>query len=104
MSARSVGIDVTTSTRCEGYGLHYDSRMKITSRCSLVILLSIPVVASDLVEGDFKSSLVPNPVPYAVLMPDGAKDGPPLPLLIYLHGGGGSRAALTTVRGVFDEL
>jgi S-formylglutathione hydrolase len=84
--------------------LHYDSRMTIAPRWLLSVFVTIPLLGSDLVEGDFKSNLVPNPVPYAVLMPDGAKDGPPLPLLFYLHGGGGSRAALNTIRGVFDEL
>jgi acetyl esterase/lipase len=54
-------------------------------------LAVLPLSATDLVEADFKTSLIPNPVPYAVLLPDGYKDGAPLPLLIYLHGGGGDR-------------
>ncbi len=67
--------------------------------CSL-----LPVFASDLTEGDFKSNLVPKPVPYTVLLPDGYKDGPPLPLLLYLHGGGGDRTALNRMRPLFDEM
>ena len=59
--------------------------------------------AAELVEADFKTNLVPRPVPYAVLLPDGYKDGAPLPLLFYLHGGGGDRTALTRVRGLFEE-
>jgi S-formylglutathione hydrolase len=65
---------------------------------------NFPVLASSIVEADFKTNLIPHPVPYAVLLPDGYKDGPPLPLLLYLHGGGGDRSALTRMRGVFDEL
>jgi S-formylglutathione hydrolase len=65
-------------------------------------LFAIPVCAADLVEADFKTDLIPRPVPYAVLLPDGYKDASPLPLLIYLHGGGGSRAALTNLRRLFE--
>jgi hypothetical protein len=83
--------------------------MYLAKGCLLTALISVPLTlvpmfASDLIEGDFKSNLVPNPVPYSVLLPDGAKDGPALPLLVYLHGGGGSRTALTNLRGIFDEL
>lgn len=84
--------------------MHYDNRMAIAFGWALPLLAAGSLLASDLVDGDFKSSLVPNPVPYTVLMPEGAKDGPALPLLVYLHGGGGSRSALKSMRGVFDEL
>ena len=67
--------------------------------CMLGIL---PLSAADLVEADFKTNLVPSAVPYAVLLPDGYKDGAPLPLLIYLHGGGGDRRALTRLRDLFE--
>ncbi len=60
--------------------------------------------ASELVEGELRTPLVPTPVPYVVLLPDGWKTSAPLPLLLYLHGGGGDRSALQRVRGVFDEL
>ena len=62
-----------------------------------------PLRASDLVEAEFKTTLVPHPVPYAVLLPDGYKDGAPLPLLIYLHGGGGDRTALARMRDIFEQ-
>ncbi len=60
--------------------------------------------ASDYVEGDFKTPLIPRPVPYSVLMPEGPKDGKPLPLMLYLHGGGGSRDNLKRVASWFDEM
>src|SRR5690349_6460293 len=59
--------------------------------------------AGDIVKAEFKTDLVPHPVPYAVLLPDGYEDGAPLPLLLFLHGGGGDREALTRIREMFDE-
>ena len=74
------------------------------NRCILSLGLGvISLCASELVEADFKTNLIPHAVPYAVLLPDGYKEGAPLPLLIYLHGGGGDRTALTRLRGVFEE-
>jgi S-formylglutathione hydrolase len=66
-------------------------------------LCLIPGCAAELVEGDFKTNLIPRPVPYAVLLPDGYKDGAPLPLLFYLHGGGGDRGSLKALRELFEE-
>src|SRR5277367_4535947 len=68
----------------------------------LALILS-PLRAAELVEAEFKSNLVPHPVPYAVLLPDGYKDGEPLPLLLYLHGGGGDRTALARMRDIFEQ-
>jgi len=61
-------------------------------------------MASDLINADFPTTLAPHPVPYSVLAPDGYKDGPPLPLLFFLHGGGGDRSALERMRNNFDDL
>jgi len=63
------------------------------------------VNASQIVEGKIESKLVPAPVEYAVLLPDGyesLKD--PLPLLLFLHGGGGDKTFLTRMRPVIDDL
>jgi S-formylglutathione hydrolase len=68
-----------------------------------LLLASMPSCASELVLGDFKTDLIPHPVPYAVLLPDGFKDGPALPMLMMLHGGNSSREELVRMRGVFDQ-
>jgi hypothetical protein len=44
----------------------------------VLLFASVPACASELVLGDFKTDLIPHPVPYAVLLPDGYKDGAPL--------------------------
>jgi S-formylglutathione hydrolase len=73
-------------------------------RSLLLLALGFPQLrAAELVEAEFRTNLIPHPVPYAVLLPDGYKDGAPLPLLIYLHGGGGDRTALTRMRDIFEQ-
>ena len=71
----------------------------------LVCCLARSVSASQIVDAKVETKLAPSPVEYAVLLPDGyetAKD--PLPLLLFLHGGGGDKSFLTRMRSVFDEL
>ena len=51
--------------------------------------------ASEYIEARLETNLMPGPVEYSVLLPDGY--GPraePFPLLLLLHGGGGSAAQL----------
>lgn len=48
-----------------------------------------------------ESSLVPSPVEVAVLQPEGTTG--PLPLLLFLHGGGGSADQLGQFREYFEE-
>ncbi|MFN0122913.1 MAG: alpha/beta hydrolase [Blastocatellia bacterium] len=63
------------------------------------------IAASQLVDGKLESKLVPSPVEFAVLLPDGyetAKE--PLPLLLFLHGGGGDKSFLTRMRPVIEEM
>ncbi len=60
--------------------------------------LAQPVAASQIVDGKLESKLVPSPVEFAVLLPDGyetAKE--PLPLLLFLHGGNGDKSFLTNI-------
>jgi S-formylglutathione hydrolase len=64
-----------------------------------------PVCASQLLDGKLETKLVPAPLEYAVLLPDGyeaAKE--PLPLLLFLHGGGGDKSFLARFRSLFDEM
>jgi len=62
------------------------------------------VTASQLVDGKLETKLVPGPVEFAVLLPDGyeaAKE--PLPLLLFLHGGNGDKSFLARMRPVIEE-
>src|SRR5205085_6770149 len=71
----------------------------------LMSCLAQCVSASQLLDAKVETKLVPSPVEYAALLPDGyeaAKE--PLPLLLFLHGGGGDKSFLTRMRPVFDEL
>lgn len=80
-------------------------KMGLTLSFLLICCLAQSVSASQIVDAKVETKLVPSPVEYAVLLPDGyeaAKD--PLPLLLFLHGGGGDKSFLTRMRSVFDEM
>ncbi len=67
--------------------------------------LAQAAAASQLVDGKLESKLVPSPVEFAVLLPDGyetAKET--LPLLLFLHGGGGDKSFLTRMRPIIEEM
>lgn len=67
--------------------------------------VSIEAGASQLIEGKVETNLVPSPVEYNALLPDGyASIKEPLPLLLFLHGGGGDRAFLTRMRAIIDDM
>jgi S-formylglutathione hydrolase len=77
----------------------------LTHSFLLICCLAGGVSASQLVDAKIETKLVPSPVEYAVLLPDGyqtARD--PLPLLLFLHGGGGDKSFLTRMQPVFDEM
>lgn len=69
-----------------------------------IACLWLPARATELILSEVASDLVPNSVPYAVLLPDGFKTAGPLPLLLLLHGGGGDRRYLSAVRPYIEEL
>lgn len=72
---------------------------------AFVCLMTPRAAASQIIEGKLESKLLPNAVEYNVLLRDGyeaAKE--PLPLLLFLHGGGGDRSFLTRFRPVIDEM
>jgi S-formylglutathione hydrolase len=63
-----------------------------------------PAAASELVTAQMQTNLLPHPLQYTVLLPDGYDPtGPPLPLLFLLHGGTGDNGFLTNVRAVVDS-
>ncbi len=63
------------------------------------------VGASNFVEGEIETDLVPSPVAYGVLLPDGYADAStPLPLVLMLHGGNGSHKELVNWKTIFDTL
>jgi S-formylglutathione hydrolase len=60
---------------------------------------------SQLLDRKIESDLVPGPVEFYVLLPPGYdENGERYPLVLDLHGGGGSRAVLERQRPLFDEL
>jgi S-formylglutathione hydrolase len=71
----------------------------------LFVLLAAPLFAGDLIDGEMETKLVPGPLKYSVLVPDGYASGPsPYPLMLNLHGGGGTRDSLGRMRKSFEEL
>ena len=60
---------------------------------------------STFVEAEYTSDLVPGPMAYAVLLPDGYKEAEErLPLLYFLHGGGGdSKTFLSGTKPLFER-
>ena len=61
--------------------------------------------ASQLIESKIETKLLPGPVEFNVLLPDGyeaAKE--PFPLLFFLHGGGGDRGFLVRMRAIVDDM
>ena len=79
--------------------------LKIPMWIAVIIVVSGTANASQLVESKIETKLLPGPVEFNVLLPDGydtAKE--PLPLLFFLHGGGGDRSFLTRMRGIVDDM
>lgn len=61
-------------------------------------------IASEIILAEISSDLVPGPVEYALLAPDGFRKMQQLPLIFNLHGGGGSRDNLTRQQPLWDRL
>lgn len=75
----------------------------------LLILLTLAqpwslAMASQLIKAEVTSNIVPSPVQYAVIAPDGFEKMKDLPLILNLHGGGGSRDRLVDQQPLWDRL
>jgi len=71
----------------------------------LLVTVSGNARASQLIESKIDTKLVPGPVEFNVLLPDGYESAKgPLALLLFLHGGGGDRNFLVRLRPVIDDL
>ena len=73
--------------------------------CSFSVLVCSPALAAEYIEASVDSQIVPGPVEFAVLLPDGYdQSGDPYPLLLNLHGGRGSRDVLKRQRPIFEQM
>ncbi|MDA1300400.1 MAG: alpha/beta hydrolase-fold protein [Proteobacteria bacterium] len=66
--------------------------------------LGTTATASEYVESRVATGLVPSPVEYSLLAPANYRKMKSLPLVLYLHGGGGSRDALKRLQPLVDRL
>jgi S-formylglutathione hydrolase len=83
------------------------TRLLFYAGCTIVALasLSVSAVGSELRESKLESDLVPSPVAYGVVLPDGyGAATEPFPLLLLLHGGKSSHKELATWKGTLDDL
>lgn len=70
-----------------------------------VAALATNAAGSQLVDSRIESRIVPSPVEFAVLLPDGyERVSEPLPLLLCLHGGNGDKSFLARMRRIIDEM
>jgi len=57
-----------------------------------------------LLEAELATDLVPSPAQFSVLLPPGYDESPaPLPLCLFLHGGGGNRSFLANMQPLIEE-
>ena len=72
---------------------------------AILCVLAPAARASQLVESKIETKLLPGPVEFNVLLPDGYESAKePLPLLFLLHGGGGDRSFLVRMRAILDDM
>jgi S-formylglutathione hydrolase len=74
------------------------------SACFGLVLLCQGALSAEILMREVDSSLVPSPVEYAVLAPDGYQQMKDLPLILNLHGGGGSRKSLLRQKPLWEGL
>lgn len=71
---------------------------------ALTLLLATHAQASEYLEAQVDAEIVPGPVEYAVLAPAGYRQMSNLPLVLSLHGGGGSRDHLKRMVPIVQNL
>ena len=84
-----------------------DHRLVISSglAIALVVIAAMTASASQLIESTLETTLLPGPVEFNMLLPEGYDAvEEPLPLLLFLHGGGGDRTFLTRMRSTLDGM
>ena len=81
-------------------------RIRLLCVIGLALLPSVGARAeSRLVSGQFENTLLPAALKFMVLLPDGYEPtGEPVPLLYFLHGGGGDNDFLKKNKPLLDEL
>jgi S-formylglutathione hydrolase len=68
----------------------------------LLLCAALAPAQSRLVTGEMATDLIPAPLKFTVLLPDGYESAPPLPLIYFLHGGNGDNGFLKGLRDVID--
>ena len=70
------------------------------------LVIAVPIASSgELLLRELQTDLVPGPIEYAVLTPDGYSDSrEPYPLFWLLHGGGSDRSYLRYLKPQIEEL
>lgn len=61
-------------------------------------------MTSKAIDASLESDLIPQPVEYTVIVPDGIDPEEKLPLVLNLHGGGGSREHLKQQKALWDRM
>ena len=80
------------------------AKPSITGAFILAMLFTIQASAYEQILAETVSALVPSPVEYAVIAPDGFQKMQNLPLVLNLHGGGGNRKGLLRQAKQWDAL
>ena len=79
--------------------------LNVLAAILFVLAVHSLVLGAEYVESSVDSEIVPGPVEFAVLLPDGYEEASaPYPLLFNLHGGGGNRNVLRRGRPIFERM
>jgi S-formylglutathione hydrolase len=82
----------------------------VGTSCAVVVALVVGAAAgtpqaAEYKEAEIVTEVVPSPVPYSVLLPDGYNEATePYPLVLVMHGGGGSRRMLQRMKASLEQM